>query len=127
LVEHIQTGYKWKVEGIFLSILVHVELLFSHFALYTCHQTYFSRSILLTMPAFTTAKLLGSQLSDSREKGVDNMPLAPAAAQSMQEIYYPPVVGVYLAYPNDAFKVCDNYNYLDVVFFLLTEVSFYCY
>eukprot|EP00603_Paraphysomonas_imperforata_P012175 CAMPEP_0114483606 /NCGR_PEP_ID=MMETSP0104-20121206/18965_1 /TAXON_ID=37642 ORGANISM="Paraphysomonas imperforata, Strain PA2" /NCGR_SAMPLE_ID=MMETSP0104 /ASSEMBLY_ACC=CAM_ASM_000202 /LENGTH=72 /DNA_ID=CAMNT_0001659589 /DNA_START=36 /DNA_END=254 /DNA_ORIENTATION=+ len=70
------------------------------------------------MPAYTTAKFLGSNLSPTQEKGVENMPLAPQAAEDLQGIKYPPVIGVYLAYPNEAFRVrqfddikicCDGY------------------
>jgi oxygen-dependent protoporphyrinogen oxidase len=67
-------------------------------------KTYFSRSVLLTTPAFTTAKLLGSHASPPPAKGLEHMALLPRAAQELSAIEYPPIIGVYLAYPDRALR-----------------------
>ena len=49
-----------------------------------------ARSLLLTVPAQIASDLI--------------WPLAPEAARALQEIYYPPVACVILAYPTDAYR-----------------------
>ncbi len=57
-------------------------------------KTLYSRNLVLTTPAYVTAKLLEN--------------LAPQASQALSEIPYPPVACVVLAYPKNHFKVALN-------------------
>lgn len=67
----------------------------------------------MTSPAYVTSKIFGG------EEG-----LVPEAS-GLDEINYPPVASVTVAYPNDAFKVLllFQFNIFDFLIFYLVETT----
>lgn len=63
--------------------------------LFVCfHQTIESKSVVMTAPGYVASTIVGGGQSVVPE------------ANELEDVYYPPVASVTIAYPNDAFKVC---------------------
>ena len=62
-----------------------------------------SKAILVTAPAYVTDALLSPSESKCQKKVVWNS--LSKLRRTLQKIYYPPIVGVWAAYPDNAFRV----------------------
>jgi oxygen-dependent protoporphyrinogen oxidase len=82
-------GTAVKQQWTLRSIEKQCEIYVSQFDTPTGTETITSRSVVLTTPAYVSAKLLQSYL--------------PAASQALSEIFYPTVACVVLAYPKSEF------------------------
>jgi len=88
----IEQGTAVKQQWTLRSLEKQGEIYISKFDTPIGEETVRSRSVVLTTPAYVTAKLLQDYL--------------PAASQALNEIFYPTVACVVLAYPKSEF-VCD--------------------
>ena len=76
-----------------------------------------SKAVLLTVPAYTAASILSNDQQQpqititTKEERVEG--LRTKLIDSLKKIYYPPIVGVWTVYPDEAFKLkLDGFGHL---------------